>query len=110
MIRSACMCCYAKSGTDKGRAPPILGPTDAWHDRYGNGQWRHYDQYKDSGYNAAMAYASATAGLVLTGRMGCTSAFVVEGGSLGFNTMIFSILTCFVFLFLFLRRYYVGGM
>jgi len=60
------------------------GATDEWHEKYKN-DWDHYDKYKSTG------------------------AFVVKGGSLGFNTMIFSILTCFVFVFLYFRRVYVGG-
>jgi len=60
-----------------------VGASEEWKTRYAG--WQYYDKYKDTG------------------------AFVVEGGALGFNTMIFSILTCFVFSFLFLRRKYVGA-
>mmetsp|Transcript_2122 Transcript_2122/g.3395 ORF Transcript_2122/g.3395 Transcript_2122/m.3395 type:complete len:231 (-) Transcript_2122:85-777(-) len=61
----------------------IVGPNDLWHEKY-QGTWEKYDQYKDKG------------------------AFVVIGGSLGFNTLIFSCLTIGAFTMFYLRRKFVG--
>eukprot|EP00286_Rhodomonas_abbreviata_P014161 CAMPEP_0181316758 /NCGR_PEP_ID=MMETSP1101-20121128/16068_1 /TAXON_ID=46948 /ORGANISM="Rhodomonas abbreviata, Strain Caron Lab Isolate" /LENGTH=860 /DNA_ID=CAMNT_0023424031 /DNA_START=128 /DNA_END=2710 /DNA_ORIENTATION=- len=59
------------------------GPSAKWVAKYST--WRFYDKYKDTG------------------------AFVVEGKSLGFNTMIFSILTTFAFIALYIRRRATGA-
>jgi len=58
-------------------------PTEKWHAKYRDHP-ALYAKYKDTG------------------------AFVVLGGSLGFNTLVFTILTLFAFFLFGLRRYTVG--
>eukprot|EP00286_Rhodomonas_abbreviata_P028535 CAMPEP_0181299782 /NCGR_PEP_ID=MMETSP1101-20121128/6535_1 /TAXON_ID=46948 /ORGANISM="Rhodomonas abbreviata, Strain Caron Lab Isolate" /LENGTH=878 /DNA_ID=CAMNT_0023404965 /DNA_START=315 /DNA_END=2948 /DNA_ORIENTATION=+ len=59
-----------------------VGPTDKWLSKYA--EWELLPKYRESG------------------------AFVVLGGSLGFNTTIFTILSILTFSLLFFRRYTVG--
>eukprot|EP00286_Rhodomonas_abbreviata_P022860 CAMPEP_0181315752 /NCGR_PEP_ID=MMETSP1101-20121128/15540_1 /TAXON_ID=46948 /ORGANISM="Rhodomonas abbreviata, Strain Caron Lab Isolate" /LENGTH=875 /DNA_ID=CAMNT_0023422975 /DNA_START=315 /DNA_END=2942 /DNA_ORIENTATION=+ len=58
------------------------GPSERWLEKYKD--WELLDQYRDTG------------------------AFVVLGGSLGFNTLVFTILTLFAFFMFALRRSMVG--
>mmetsp|Transcript_15534 Transcript_15534/g.52058 ORF Transcript_15534/g.52058 Transcript_15534/m.52058 type:complete len:822 (-) Transcript_15534:135-2600(-) len=61
----------------------VSGPTAQWHSLYGS-TWDLYEQYSTSG------------------------AFVVQSGALGFNVLIFSILTAAAFVIIAIRRLTLG--